>query len=47
MIVLNKKGPPEYQVGKIVIWLYRDLNNSEYTIREKKNKKIMSKGGRN
>lgn len=37
MTIINKKSPPEYQVSEIMIWVYHDLSNCDYTLNDSKN----------
>ena len=43
MLKLNKKSPPENQVSKIMICVYHDLSNCEYTINDQKNQDLCIK----
>ena len=40
---LNKKSPPEYQVSRIMICVYHDLSNCDYTINDSKKSNFVRK----
>jgi len=37
MKIINKKSPPDNQVSKIMICVYHDLSNCDYTMDDSKN----------
>lgn len=47
MVIINKKSPPDNQVSRIMICVYHDLSNCDYTINYSKNQILCLKRRKN